>query len=180
MPSSIMTRNYPAAEAKRWVKRLANEFRDPESFIRQSDWRISSDHEREMTCEQISVVGDHLRKAFETPDEYQRDWFMFVARFENAAYEAPFGRRFGTAQGVVPMAEGTLIDRTVSFVQKHLADKMAICGNDKCDEPCFFRRGKQPYCSRNCAKLAKRRNNLRYYHSTGRVKRAERRKSLAR
>jgi hypothetical protein len=113
--------------------------------------------------------------AFDANDVYERDWFLFMARYKNAVFSAPLGPRFATLPGVTPMAKDTELDRAVSFVQAHLAKRMAVCKRQGCTRPCFFRTRKgQKYCSTHCAQLVRMAINLRWFREVGSERRRER------
>jgi len=163
--------NYLAVRARRFVADLANFYTDPEFFVRKNDVRPDSDLEK--TYAMIRLVGQALRKAFETSDAYERDWFLLWARVENAAAQAPLG--LGRVPGVIPIAAGTVIDRNVSFVQRKLASTMAVCAHPGCTDPCFFKtrnRNRQKYCSPTCFQACTRASHLRWWNRVGRVNRA--------
>lgn len=139
-----------ADKAKRLIKRWANHYDDPEYLVKRGDVLELTDEQRAELYSYIHAIAECFRKAFEATDDYERDWFLYMARFNNAAdLNAPFGRH----RGMVPMAKDSMIDQAVWHVQRlGLAQKMALCKRPGCEHPCYFRGGRK-YCSNECREI---------------------------
>lgn len=169
-------KHFLATAAKRLIRRWANDYgEDPEYLLRQRDVADLTPGEREKVFSAMWEIASALRQAFETQDGYDRDWFLFMARYANAVYAAPFGPQFARLPGIVPMAKDTDLDRAISFVQAQLANKMAVCKRDECQRQCYFRTRKgQKYCSSRCSRIVNLADKRRWFSAVG----SERRKQL--
>jgi hypothetical protein len=178
--------NCPAkARAKRLVIDLATNCHDPESFVSHRE-AVDPDSNLEETYRMIRRAGQAVRFAFETSNAYERDWFLLWARVENAAAQMKLGREASVSssgavgptdmskQPWIPIAEGSQIDQCVSFVQRKLAKKMAVCAWKDCKGYFFKGPGRSKYCSKRCSKAKINAGNLRYWNRVGRVKRKAR------
>ena len=165
--------NYLAARAKRFVLKSANNHDDPEFLIGQRETVELTNEQRAELFGNIRRIAEILRRAFETSDDYERDWLFFWARKENAIIQSPLG--IGRAPGVISMAADSEIDQYISFVQRKLAGRMAVCARGKaCDKPFFFKkRNRQTYCSTHCVQDAINEGKLRWWDKNGKRRRAE-------
>lgn len=163
---------YLAPLAKKYIRDWANSPNDPESFFKQSYMaRLTKDQEARLYAT-FPKVAYALREAFQTKDEYERDWLLFWARKENAVGISAFGR-FAELAGWITTATHSRTDRAIAYVQKNLADKMASCAN-KCRKPCFYRKRKgQKYCSTQCAEAAQQRSGNKWWAEHGKQWRVE-------
>jgi hypothetical protein len=142
-----MSHKYLAAQAKRMVREWANNHDDPEFIVKQGDVVELTEANRERLYSAIRHTAKCLHLAFEASG-YDRDWFLFSARHAWAVNTFFLGPRFATAPGVIIKPdENSVVDRLVSFVQTHLANKMTVCA--KCRTH-FFRPRKEKYCSKPC------------------------------
>lgn len=137
--------------ARRLIAQWANKL-DPDLIVKHRDIAGLTPDELAMwdkQKERIRDIAKALRHAFETEDEYERDWFLTWARCVNARYLAPFG--LGHVEGVIPMARDSFMERAIYHVQKYVPDSMAFCRGKDCNNPCFFRRkAKQKLCGKRC------------------------------
>jgi hypothetical protein len=154
--------------ARRLVAQWANKL-DPDWIVRQRDVANLSPEEAARWANQkreIGYIARSLRKAFETDDERERDWFLTWARCLNARATAPFG--LGRMKGVIPIPSDSGMERAIFHVQKHIAHTMAMC-EARCANPCFFRRKpKQKYCGKGCRWKANKESKLRWWTKNGR------------
>jgi DNA-binding MarR family transcriptional regulator len=67
------------------IKRWANHYDDPEYLVKRSNVLELTDKQRKELFWHIRIIADCLRKVFETSDDYERDWFLYMARYNNAA-----------------------------------------------------------------------------------------------
>jgi hypothetical protein len=164
--------NYLATRAKRFVLKFANNHDDPEFLIGQREIVELTNEQRAELFGNIRRIAEILRRAFETSDDYERDWLLFWARKENAVIQSPLG--IGRAPGVISMAPDSEIDQNISFVQRKLAKKMAVCARGKACHKCFFkRRNRQKYCSPRCVRAAINEGELRWWTENGKRWRAD-------
>lgn len=149
----------------KWV----NDNRNPDEVVAHKAVLGVPVKRQEATFYYMRLMKEQIRRAFETDDEYDRDWFLFVARWYNAILQAPGGPLIGSIPGVVPMAKDTIEDRVLALAQKHLASRMAVC--KRCKQ-CYFRKYSpqvakaQKYCPGECAMEAKRALNRNWYHES--------------
>jgi hypothetical protein len=167
-----------ADNAKRLIRRWANHFDDPEYLVKRRDVLQLTEKQRQEVFSYIRRIAQCMRNAFEAADDYERDWFLFMARFNNAAdLNAPFGR----LPGFITMAKDSTIDQAVWHVQRlRIAKKMAFCKREGCEHPCYFRGGRK-YCSNECREIvlqSLQRTDWAKRGSARRRERREREKSL--
>lgn len=164
-----ITNHFLAPTAKRLVKQWANDHsEEPEDFIQHRYIADLTSAEAKAVFTHLREIAGYLRKAFEVKEEYDRDWYLFMARYKNAVYAAPVGPQFATMPGVIPIAKDTEFDRAVSFVQAKLARRMAVCEREGCSRPCYFRTRKgSKYCGKRCFRIVNKAGKLRYYHEVG-------------
>ena len=165
-----------APDAKRLIRLWANDYAGPEESVLQRDVAKMPVDRRQEMFQAMSEIAGHLRKAFETADEYERDWFLFMARHSNAVYNlGPFAQ-LGRMPGTIPMARGTRLDRAISFAQRRLLTKhMAVCRRKHCDKKYYFRTRKgQKYCSKQCSRTVLLAGKRSWFLRVGSQKRRER------
>lgn len=142
---------------RRLIAKWANML-DPDLIVKRRDIADFDEYQREDWKSARKMIGDvayALRRAFETEDEYERDWFLTWAR---SAYANFVGRPglvdvINRAQGkphIPTSAMRSMMDLSIYHVQKHIAHSMAMC-KGRCENPCYFRRkAKQQYCGKKC------------------------------
>lgn len=155
-----------APEIKRMILKWVNDDRDPEEMVLHRDVAGVSLDRQEATFYYMRLMKQQVTRAFETKDNYDRDWFLFMARYYNAVLHSPFGPQLGAMTGVVPIAKNTKEDRALAFVQARLAHRMAVCKRTMCGNY-FFRTSKgQQYCSKRCSGIVHCAMNLNWYHTS--------------
>ena len=74
--------------ARRLLAKWAKNFRDPERLVLRRDRMAAAltEAQRRKLVRQIGDIASALRHAFQTQDEYERDWFLTWARSLNAQH----------------------------------------------------------------------------------------------
>ena len=168
MPTQILSHHFLADGAKRLIQQWARVNGDPnkDQELKEAISELAPE-EREEVLAAIREISGLLRRAFEEKDEYERDWYLLLARHTNAVYQSPFGERLARKPGVIPFAKDTVLDRAIFFVQHHLAKYMAVCERTHCKKRYYFRTRKgQKYCSAYCSETVNRAGKLRWYHES--------------
>jgi hypothetical protein len=151
--------------ARRDVAKWANCHADPERIVLHRDPVAAtlSEKDRHNLVEQIRDIASALWLAFQSQDEYERDWFLTWARCLNAQYcvDAVIPRM----PGGIPMAQESAMERAIFYVQKYIAHTMRLC--PEC-ETCFFqRKPKQKLCKEKCRRESKRKSNQISWRKNG-------------
>ena len=147
----------------KWV----NDDRDPEEAVLHKDVLGIPAERQKWAFDYKRQLKEHLQKAFEAADDYERDWRLVAARYYNAKLHAGEGFDFPLAW---PMAKDTIEDCVLAFAQKHLANRMAVCERRQCGRY-YFKKYKpqaaktQKFCSPTCARLSKNELNWRWYNA---------------
>jgi hypothetical protein len=145
-----------------WV----NDDRDPDELIRRKDVLDVPEKRQEWVFHYMRLRKEHLQKAFEAKDEYERDWRLVAARYYNAKLHVGPSLDF---PDVWPMAKDTIEDRAFAFTQAHLANRMAKC--ERCGRY-YFRKIEpqaakaQKFCSGECSLENKRALNRHWHHES--------------
>lgn len=154
---------------KRMILKWVRDAREPDELFTTKDVLGVPLERQESTFFYMRLMKQQVRRAFETQDAYERDWFLFVARYYNAVLQAPLGPQLGSTPGMVPMAKDTVEDRVLAFTQAHLASRMAVC--KRCGR-CYFKKYKpqasktQKYCPGDCARQTKKALNGKWYQES--------------
>jgi hypothetical protein len=155
-----------APTVKKLILKWVNDDRDPEEIYMQKEVAGLPPELTDTSFYYMRYRKQQLRAAFETDNEYNRDWFLFMARYSNAVIHAPLGPQVGALPGMTPIAKNLGWDAPLAFVQKRLADKMAVCKRSGCKKYFFRTRKGQQYCKRECSRIVKRALNLNWYHTS--------------
>lgn len=179
-----------SSKAKQLMRKWANNYDDPEFLVERRLVRGLTVSEKNEVLKKIRVVASHLWQAFNATDEYERDWFLTVARYRHALFACQSDAFIRSAipdsmwdlGGFTPTARGTAMDNAIRHVQQKLVKKMAVCRRGRDCEgrfgPCFFRRRKgQKYCCKDCADTAYETIQGRYAAEIGNPRRRERRRA---
>lgn len=160
------------------IRQWANHYKQPEAIVDPRDVVGLSEEKKQELYRYVRLVADCLRRAFETRDPYMRDWFLIMARYNNAVELAPLGPQFGRKPGVIPVAKDSAIDRAIWVVQRRLVQKMAVCPRKQCRRRYFFRtRKNQKYCCFDCAHRVRLAGNLRWFKEVGSERRRQKQRS---
>ena len=96
----------------KWV----NDDREPDEVVLQRDVASVPTDRQDATFFYMRLMKEQVRRAFETSDKYDRDWFLFMARYYNAVLQAPFGPQLGAIPGVIPIAKDTIEDLSLIHI----------------------------------------------------------------
>jgi transposase-like protein len=153
---------------KRMILKWVNDDRDPEESVRHKDVLDVPAKRQEWVFHYMRLRKEHLQRAFEAKDEYERDWRLVAARYCNAKLHV--GQLLDFPGDVVwPMAKDTTEDRVLAFAQAHLASRMAVC--ERCGRYYFKKykpqaRKTQKYCPGDCARQSKNALNGKWYQES--------------
>jgi transposase-like protein len=151
---------------KRLILKWVNDDRDPEELVRHKDVLDVPRERQEWVFHYMRLRKEHLQKAFEATDEYERDWRLVAARYYNAKLHVGQWLDF---PDVWPMAKDTTEDRALAFAQAHLANRMAVC--KRCGRY-YIKKYKpqasktQKYCRGDCARQNKNALNGKWYQES--------------
>ncbi len=154
---------------KRMILKWVNDDSDPEELVMRKDVLGVPQDMLESAFFYVRKMKESVRRAFEVPDPYDRDWLLFTARYYNAMKHA-VPARLDSIPGVVPMVKDTIEDRVLAFAQAHLANRMAVCERRKCGRY-YFKKYKpqvaktQKFCSGACRRLSKNELNWKWYNA---------------
>jgi hypothetical protein len=123
----------------------------------------------------IGELRDSLRAIWDAEDEYTAEWRVFNLQLQSHRITDAKNYQWRD-KNLRPPPLDTPISQALHYLHRNF-DKLRRCGNADCKTPYFIAdRGKQSYCSVECAGVAQKEYKRRWWKNSGPSWRESRRK----